>query len=505
MRKRPPTVVDLFSGAGGLSLGFRAAGARILAAVDFNASAGDTFRRNFALLQSPRPPGAFFGDKGNLENLDLDLVARKGRGPDILVGGPPCQGFSRIGRAKLANLANAARELAGKADAGSGPVDGDPRNKLYRRFVEAARHWQPSAIVMENVPGMFLVDGYNAADIVASDLASCGYRVGYAVLNAAWYGVPQFRERIFFIGLRDSLGKLPSVPVPTHKVDLPSGYLRPKEAITLSFDFVPHFELEVQRERAQLPATTAGAALGDLPRIVDHLAPGKQPRQAGLSGVLREYDAPAVSDYARLMRAWPGFGTPEGLKDHVIRRTPRDFETFRRMKPDDRYPEAIQIARARFAEEMARREGAGGAPAEGTAEYAEILRSIVPPYPEDNFVDKWRKLNTDRPSWTVPAHLSRDAYSHIHYDSDQARGISVREAARLQSFPDAFEFSGNMGDCFTQIGNAVPPVLAWAVASHVLGLLLFDRIECPIGIPRASVVDDPIGTTGPDQNRAAAH
>jgi DNA (cytosine-5)-methyltransferase 1 len=87
------------------------------------------------------------------------------------------------------------------------------------------------------------------------------------------------------------------------------------------------------------------------------------------------------------------------------------------------------------------------------------------------FIDKWRKLIPDQPSWTIPAHLARDSYSHIHHDSSQARMVSVREAARLQSFPDAFEFSGNMGDCFRQIGNAVPPLLAWAVAASVMGLL----------------------------------
>ena len=218
MRKRPPTVVDLFSGAGGLSLGFRAAGARILAAVDFNESAGRTFQRNFALLQPRQPPAMLFGDEGNLATLDLESIAAKGSGSDILVGGPPCQGFSRIGRAKLADLADKARECAEKGIPSTfDPGAVDARNKLYQRFVEAARHWKPSAVVMENVPGMFLVDGANVADLVAVDLASCGYRVGYAVLNAVWYGVPQFRERIFFIGIRDDIETRPSAPVPTHK------------------------------------------------------------------------------------------------------------------------------------------------------------------------------------------------------------------------------------------------------------------------------------------------
>src|SRR5262249_55491082 len=93
---------------------------------------------------------------------------------------------------------------------------------------------------------------------------------------------------------------------------------------------------------------------------------------------------------------------------------------------------------------------------------------FIPPYDPGDFHEKWGKLDPDRPSWTVPAHLAKDSYSHIHYDSAQARMISVREAARLQSFPDGFLFAGNMGDCFRQIGNAVPPVLAEVIASTVM-------------------------------------
>lgn len=472
MRRRVATVIDLFCGAGGISLGFHAAGARILAAVDASEPAGRTFRHNFALLQRRQHPRVFFGDEGNLEDLDLERVASQRQGPDILVGGPPCQGFSRIGRAKLAHLASQSDD----------PGAEDPRNQLYRRFVDAARFWQPRAVVMENVPGMLQVGDARVAESVAEDLASCGYRVGYALLNAVWYGVPQFRERLFFIGIRQDLGLVPSVPAPTHKVDLPSGYLRPPEAITLSFPFMPHFEIEVPRARARCLATTTMAAIGDLPQILGHLPGREPPGRADDFRVLRTYDAPAVSAFARLMRSWPGLPEPDGIRDHVIRKTPRDFETFRRMKPDDRYPDAMRIAKQRFTEELARRASIGTPPAEGTPEYKELWRSIVPPYPEEKFVDKWRKLNLDRPSWTVPAHLSRDAYSHIHYDSEQARAISVREAARLQSFPDAFEFLGNMGDCFTQIGNAVPPVLAWAIAAHLLDLLQFRGNPCPLAV-----------------------
>jgi DNA (cytosine-5)-methyltransferase 1 len=142
------------------------------------------------------------------------------------------------------------------------------------------------------------------------------------------------------------------------------------------------------------------------------------------------------------------------------------------MRPGDRYPEALAIARARLDEELARLAEAGRAPdLDSSSEYRELVRRFVPPYPDDVFVDKWRKLIPDQPCWTVTAHLAKDTYSHIHHDSEQARPISVREAARLQSFPDAFAFTGNMGDCFRQIGNAVPPLIARALGSTVLELL----------------------------------
>ncbi|WP_437650323.1 DNA cytosine methyltransferase [Sorangium sp. So ce362] len=463
------TVVDLFSGAGGLSLGFQAAGARILAAVDASEAAGRTFRKNFDVLQSDAPPRVFIGDEGDIEDLDIERIARRDAGPDILVGGPPCQGFSRVGRAKLASLAD-------------DPEAGDPRNELYHRFVGAARFWRPSAVVMENVVGMLSVKGENVAEAVCDELAGCGYRIGYAPLNAAWYGVPQFRERLFFVALREDLCLLPSVPDPTHRVETPSGYLRPPEAITLSLPFMPHFELEVRTARGRASAITVSDALDDLPRITEHLSSTPPKARPDDFRILRLHEREPTTSFAKLMRRWPGLPELDGVRDHAIRRTPRDFETFRRMRPDDRYPEAMPIARERFREELARRAATGDAPVEGTAAYEELRRRFVPPYPEDRFVDKWRKLNPDRPSWTVPAHLSRDAYSHIHHDSEQARAISVREAARLQSFPDAFEFVGNMGDCFTQIGNAVPPVLAWVLADHILRLLGRPSLPCPLSV-----------------------
>jgi DNA (cytosine-5)-methyltransferase 1 len=206
-------------------------------------------------------------------------------------------------------------------------------------------------------------------------------------------------------------------------------------------------------------------ALGDLPPLTEHLR--RESRRRGDFRNARKYESPPHSPFSAMMRSWPGLPEPHQIDDHEIRRTPRDYETFRRMRPGDRYPAALRIARERFEESLLNLRLRGEAPAEGSPAYAELEKQFVPPYPEAIYVDKWRKLIPDQPAWTIPAHLAKDSYSHIHYDDEQARMISVREAARLQSFPDAYHFSGNMGDCFRQIGNAVPPLMAKSIAKKL--------------------------------------
>ena len=175
--------------------------------------------------------------RATLKILDLDRLVTRGR-PDILIGGPPCQGFSRLGRAKLDSLTEEGHEA-------------DPRNDLYLRFLDAAELWRPLAVVMENVPGMLSIGGRNIADDAAADLAARGYQVGYAVLNAVWYGVPQFRERLFFIGIRDDLDVIPIMPPATHIAALPSGYFRPRAEWTAPLPFIRHSELPVEMRRAR--------------------------------------------------------------------------------------------------------------------------------------------------------------------------------------------------------------------------------------------------------------
>src|ERR687891_1140780 len=133
------------------------------------------------------------------------------------------------------------------------------------------------------------------------------------------------------------------------------------------------------------------------------------------------------------------------------------------MRPGDEYPEAHEIAEMRFREELKARREAGERVRRCSGAWHDLKRRIVPPYRVDGFPNKWWRLDPERPSRTLMAHLGKDSYSHIHYDSEQARTISVREAARLQSFPDGFRFCGTMNPAFRQIGNAVPPLLALAL------------------------------------------
>ncbi|AMV40492.1 Modification methylase BspRI [Planctomyces sp. SH-PL62] len=471
-----------------MSLGFQAAGCRILAGIDEDDSANATFLENFTRLQPEAPPVVPSPGEGDLHSYDLDGIPGV-ENVDIVIGGPPCQGFSRIGRAKLDSLRDEGQREEG--------FEEDPRNELYKIFLSAVRRWKPKAFVMENVPGMLSIGGQNVAEEIGADLAESGYRVGYAVLNAVWYGVPQFRERLFFTGVREDLAARPAMPPATHRIGvMPSGYFTTAASARTThyatyLPFVMHYDLDVSHGQARFPATSVFEGLDDLPRLEDHLSEGHLPR-----GDFRRrmaYDRPPHSAYARLMRSWPGLGRPEGIVDHVIRRTRRDYETFGLMRPGDRYPEAIEIATERvrckfrdrlegesgeeidalrvLREEFERVRSIGLPFKEWSPELVGFARELFPPYPEDKFVDKWRKLVPGGPSWTVTAHLGKDSYSHIHYDGTQKRAVSVREAARLQSFPDGFAFSGNMGDCYRQIGNAVPPLMAWAIARTVLGLL----------------------------------
>ena len=385
----------------------------------------------------------------------------------MLVGGPPCQAFARVGRPKL-------REIVAHPQA----FKRDLRARLYLEYLRYVSAFHPLAILMENVPDILNHGGRNVAEDICEVLEEKGYVARYSLLNTAVYGVPQMRERMFLIGYRRELEASITFPEPTHWIDFPPGYagsrsvalklMKGKSSDAKAFGYVAP-----PPATPGLPAViTAEQAIGDLPPIDARalVQSGKLRRGA------RRFDDPIPYDRRRRVSEYARPDAENGralrpasrLIDHVIRYLPRDYELFARLNPGDQYPEAWHHANAMLAERLAILRRQGVMIREGSASHERLRDSIVPPYDASKFPNKWRKMWCDQPARTLMAHLGKDGYSHIHYDSDQARTISVREAARLQSFPDGFVFCGTMNPAFRQIGNAVPPLMARAMAVQMM-------------------------------------
>ncbi|MDR2489001.1 MAG: DNA cytosine methyltransferase [Desulfovibrio sp.] len=461
-----PRVLDLFSGCGGLSLGFCSAGYEITAAIEYEAYAAKSHGVNF---HNGDPRHCIARDITKTKPVELTEALGLGdpvAAFDVIVGGPPCQAFARVGRSKL-------REVADHPEA----YRHDPRARLYIEYLNYVEACLPLAVVMENVPDMLNHGGHNIADEVSEVLTSRGYHCRYTLLNAVHYGVPQMRERMFLIAIHQEIAQEVSFPFTSHMYDLPSGYEGTRNCALKLLQDNPRqhtgsFYLPSPDAQADLlPAVTAKQAVQDMPAIDARalLTNGKLKRGA------RRFDAPIpwngadrLSEYGKLMRNWPGFSGSDTIADHVIRYLPRDYELFSRLRAGDQYPQAYKMAEKMFEETLETYQNQQGRRiSKNSREWTTLKNSIVPPYDPGKFPNKWRKMEPDAPCRTLLAHLGKDSYSHIHYDSRQARTISVREAARLQSFPDGFIFCGTMNPAFQQIGNAVPPLLAMAIATHL--------------------------------------
>lgn len=460
-RGEVPRVLDLFSGCGGISLGFLRAGYRILGNVEIDPQAAATYALNF-----------FAGDERyryprDIASVEPDVLIREMCGEsepvvavDVIVGGPPCQAYSRIGRAKL-------REVRRHPEA----FRLDPRGNLYLRYLHYVERLQPLALVMENVPDVLDYGGVNIPEEICETLEELGYVCRYTLLNAVHYGVPQLRERLFLIALARELEVEPEFPEPTHWMELPEGYQQIRGGLSRKLPSVNQLSLfrnnyfvVPPQPSASLPRfVSVQEAIGDLPPIQ-----GPTDRRACRSEPLPYPAGVVLSDYAREMRTWPGFEAGETVTHHVTRCLPRDYPIFRRMAWGDQYPEAHRKALELLHEKLAE---LGVEPIPGTPVYEEWKARIVPPYDPNKFPNKWRKMEPDMPARTLMAHLSKDGYSHIHYDHEQARTITVREAARLQSFPDGFRFVGGMNAAFRMIGNAVPPLLAYRIGEKLLSVI----------------------------------
>jgi len=460
-RGAPPRVLDLFAGCGGISLGFQAAGCRIDAAVELDEHAAVSHALNFRRDADPELEAAHARPR-DITHIEPDeLTSELNLGPvdeafDIVVGGPPCQAYARVGRAKLREIAEHPRAFKI-----------DPRGNLYLRYLDFIDQTKPLALLLENVPDILNYGGHNVIQEIVEALDGKGYDARYSLINAAHYGVPQMRDRVFMIAFHREVGARVRFPAPTHKCDLPPGYAGTR---AVAFKLIDLFSvrgfLPAETPHDELPkAVTAREAIGDLPPITLHLN-GKLRRGTRPLTEFVPYRRIAwenLSDFVRAMRSWEGFEASDGIYDHALRYLPRDSRIFRAMEPGDEYPAAHRTAMRLFEASTKRR---GLDPY--SAEWRALHRSMVPPYDPTKFPNRWWKLKANRPVRTLTAHIGKDTYSHIHYDSQQARVITVREAARLQSFPDGFKFVGTMNPAFRQIGNAVPPILAREIAKEIL-------------------------------------
>lgn len=471
-----PRVLDLFSGAGGISLGFQRAGFRIVGGLEIEPLPALTHAMNFhghepdqmRLHARPRDMTRVEPDE-LVSELGLGAVADA---IDVLVGGPPCQAYARVGRAKL-------REVAAHPEA----YKVDPRGNLFLRYLAYVREFRPLALLMENVPDILHYGGHNVVEEMVEALDSLGYVARYSLINSVFHGVPQMRDRVFLLAYRRELNVKIRFPRATNHMILPPGYAGTRAVALRYVDLLGgagYVQPDLGDESLPGPVT-ARDAIGDLPPI----------KGTSVKRGARRMNQPVaycqddeITPYQAMMREWPGFVSRGGVADHVIRYLPRDHMVFAEMRQGAEYPEAHATA-TRIAQREAARRGIRP----GTKAYAQLAASIVPPYDVSKFPNRWWKLRPDWPVRTLMAHIGKDTYSHIHWDAEQARTISVREAARLQSFPDGFLFQGAMNAAFRQIGNAVPPLMAASIAELIgdalrLAALRISRPESDFIAPR---------------------
>jgi DNA (cytosine-5)-methyltransferase 1 len=443
-----PRVLDLFSGAGGISLGFQRAGFDVAGALETDPIAALTHAKNFhpgQLTLHARPRDITTWEPGDVtRELGLGAAAEA---IDVLVGGPPCQAYARVGRAKL-------REVADHPEA----FRVDPRGNLYLRYIDYVRALMPLALMIENVPDILHYAHHNVAQEIVETLDCLGYDARYSLINSAFHGVPQMRDRVFLLAYRKELRARIRFPRATHHMELPPGYAGTRAVALRYVDLLGgagYVQPDLGDASLPFPVTTA-EAIGDLPRIRgDSVSRGAR----RFDELIRYERGMELTRYQRTMRNWPGFEAGDGVFDHAIRYLPRDGLVFKEMREGAEYPEAHATA-----VRIAKREAARLGLQEGSTKFRDLYGRIVPPYDVGKFPNRWWKLRRDYPARTLMAHIGKDTYSHIHYDGAQARTISVREAARLQSFPDGFVFAGTMNPAFRQIGNAVPPLMAAEMA-----------------------------------------
>ena len=406
------TFVDLFAGAGGLSEGFVVNGFIPIAHIEMNPEAADTLRTRMCyhwlknidspvyqdylrgevsreqLYQSVPESilNSVINEKMSEENLSevfniVDKLMAKNTvsNIDLVVGGPPCQAYSLVGRARSEDN-----------------MVSDPRNHLYKLYCRFLQKYQPKMFVFENVPGLLNANKGLYFSQMQQYFRTVGYELEYRVLNASDFGVLQNRLRVILVGWRRELNL--SYP---------------------EFNMVNH-------------SWVVGDLLDDLPSL-----------QAGESDA--DYSDKRIKGY---------------LKEFLLR-TENDILTWHVARPHiERDRKIYRLVINAWQNEHKR------------LKYTDLPEELCTHKNRTAFLDRFKVVARDLPAChTITAHLSKDGHYFIHPDYCQARSISVREAARIQSFPDNFFFEGSRTAAFTQIGNAVPPLMARGIADAIRKIL----------------------------------
>ena len=395
-RNKDIRVVDLFSGAGGFGLGFCLAGAHLQAAVERDQWAADTLRQNHTNTNVIQE---------DIRALSALEIIGAFKGVDVLIGGPPCQGFS------VAN-SKAKRSL-------------DPRNSLFREFIRVAELIKPTVLLLENVPGLIKASvskNVSVLDLIVSEYRRLGYFVYHRVLYAQDFGVPQIRPRLFVLGtLAEWTDPFPSETHKSKKSMTPGGC--------------------TDSERWLKPVST-WEAISDLPAV-----------KAREGEEIMTYSNPPGNSFQKLLR-----GKNDSVYNHKpMRHSERLIRRFLQLKWGE-------SGGADLSPEFgARRRG-----------FPDELSGKI--YEQNN-----RRMYPDRPCHTLPASFYAN-FVHPY----QPRNFTPREGARIQSFPDWWIFKGRSNVpskkllaregrtnesflCqYNQIGNAVPPLLAFHLARHII-------------------------------------
>ena len=383
-------VMDLFCGTGGFSKGFENAGAfSVVFGIDVLPVAVDTFKLNHSEAVAL---GA------DIRQVRLGSVARQTnlkRGEvDVIVGGPPCQGFSSIRPFRSA-------------------AEDDPRNSLFEEFASYVNYFRPAVFVMENVVGLATHKKGTTIEQIQECFDGLGYNSDWRVVNAAHFGVPQKRERLFMIGTDD--GVAVRFPPPTHAGEFRTIGIRDRGRRLL-----PPLRADGPAlfpcDEPKLPdALTVIEAIGDLPCV----AAGR---------VADEYDAPPQNDYQAARR-----------------------------RRSDRLELHIATGHTKRMLEIIRHAGTN-------------INSVPEHLISSGFSSCYSRLDPDEPAVTLTVNFVHPASNKcIHPFQDRA--LTLREGARLQSFDDDFLFAGTRTQIAKQIGNAVPPLLGQAIADSVLDML----------------------------------